>query len=409
MGEGAAGLRMSASLRIGLDLRSAQHEWLGGLYYLQNLVHAVKSLPEEEQPDLHGLLAVDQPEPRADLFEALIDLVPFRGGDPGGSLKAKVGNRLRYALSRDGEVPFGIERAVLRHEIELLFPTLKSRVGSKAAHLPWVQDLQHLHHPEYFSRAERSFRERTFRHLAAQARLIVVSSGTAAGDFAARYPRSETKLRILRFTTVADSRWFDDEPKTVVARYGLPEEFLLLPGQFWRHKNHRLAFEAVRLLHDRGVDVCLVCTGGTEDYRWPRYFAELCADLDRWGLRQHVRILGIVPRDDYVQLVRAARTIVQPSLFEGWSSIVEDARALAKPIVLSDIPVHLEQAPDGGSFFPRHDAAALADTMLEHMSRPPRITTEEEAHIAQGKRAEAYARTFVGIAREAVQTGGEAR
>ncbi|MBA2372444.1 MAG: glycosyltransferase family 4 protein [Chloroflexi bacterium] len=391
-------------MRIGLDLRAAQHEWLGGLYYLQNLVRAVKSLPEEEQPNLFGLLAVDQPEPRSDLFEALIDLVPFRGGDPGGSLKAKVGNRLRYALSRNGEVPFGIERAVLRHEIELLFPTLKSRVGSKAAHLPWVQDLQHLHHPEYFSQAELSFRERTFRRLAAQAQHIVVSSEAAAGDFAGRYPKSEPKLRILRFTTVSDVRWFDHEPGTVVARYELPEEFLLLPGQFWRHKNHRLAFEAVRLLHDRGVDVCLVCTGRTEDYRWPHYFAELRADLDRWGLRQHVRVLGIVPRNDYVQLLRASRTIVQPSLFEGWSSIVEDARALAKPIILSDIPVHLEQAPESASYFPRHDAAALADTILEHMSRPPRITAEEEAHVAQEKRVESYARTFVGIAHEAVET-----
>jgi glycosyltransferase involved in cell wall biosynthesis len=400
---------MSEKLRIGLDLRVAQHEWLGGLYYLENLALALRSLPEEEQPNLFGLLAVDQPEPPDDLFEPLVELVQFRGGDPSGRLQAKIGNRLRYALSRNGEVPFGIERAVLRHEIELLFPTLKSRLGRKAAHLPWVQDLQHLHHPEYFSRSELAFRQRTFRRLSSQAQLIVLSSETAAADFSARFPESEPKLRILRFTTVADIHWFDAEPATVVARYGLPNEYFLLPGQFWKHKNHRLAFEAVQLVRDHGIDVCLVCTGSTQDYRWPGYFAGLSADLDRLDLRRHVQILGIVPRDDYVQLLRAARAIVQPSLFEGWSSIVEDARALGKPVILSDIPVHLEQAPGGASYFPRHDAAALADAMLEHMSKPPWVVAEEEAHVAQRKRVEAYGRSFVGIAREAIEARGVGR
>lgn len=400
---------MSAPLRVGLDLRAAHEAWLGGLYYLHNLVRAVGSLPAAEQPHLSGLLAIDQPQAQGDLFGALIELVPFRGGDPGGSLRAKIGNRLRFALIRNGEVPFGIERAARRHKIELLFPTLKVRSDSTTAHLPWVQDLQHLHHPEYFSRAELAFRERTFRRLAGRASLIVVSSQAAADDFTARYSRSEAKLRVLRFTTVVDADWFGSEPTSVRARYGLPETFLLLPGQFWRHKNHRLAFEAVALLRRRGIDVCLVCTGSTEDYRWPGYFEALCADLDQWGIRQQVRILGIVPRDDYVQLLRASDAVVQPSLFEGWSSIVEDARALAKPIMLSDIPVHVEQAPPYASYFPRHDAEALAEAMFQHLTGTPHLAVEAEAYDAQRERVGAYARTFMGIAAEAVDRSAAGR
>lgn len=83
-----------------------------------------------------------------------------------------------------------------------------------------------------------------------------------------------------------------------------------------------------------------------------------------------MQVLGVVPRSDYVQLVRAAALIVQPSRYEGWSSVVEDARALRKRIVLSDIAVHLEQAPPGGIYFRTGDATAFAGRIVEGLEVP---------------------------------------
>ncbi|MEO8352985.1 MAG: glycosyltransferase, partial [Chthoniobacteraceae bacterium] len=60
-----------------------------------------------------------------------------------------------------------------------------------------------------------------------------------------------------------------------------------------------------------------------------------------------------------------AIAIIQPSLFEGWSTVVEDARALGRPCLLSDLGVHREQNPPGAHFFPPHSAEALADLMAE--------------------------------------------
>src|SRR5690606_13213676 len=82
-------------------------------------------------------------------------------------------------------------------------------------------------------------------------------------------------------------------------------------------------------------------------------------------LVDRVKLLGLVPRDKQVAIFRHATLVVQPSLFEGWSTVVEDVKALGRPILASDLDVHREQlrpetsvAPFG--FFPATDDVALA-------------------------------------------------
>jgi glycosyltransferase involved in cell wall biosynthesis len=148
----------------------------------------------------------------------------------------------------------------------------------------------------------------------------------------------------------------------------------------------------------------LACTGPTDDYRNPRHLERLRAFLDEHGLDEYVRILGVVPRADYIQLIRAAALVVQPSRYEGWSSVVEDARALGKRMVLSDIAVHVEQAPRGALYFRTGDPTDLAQRLIEGLELAPALD-EHEALARQAGRITTYARTFEGIAREAVEAG----
>lgn len=54
--------------------------------------------------------------------------------------------------------------------------------------------------------------------------------------------------------------------------------------------------------------------------------------------------------------------LLNPSRFEGWSTTVEEAKAAGTPMILSDIPVHREQAPNA-RFVGQDDAPALADAI----------------------------------------------
>ena len=56
--------------------------------------------------------------------------------------------------------------------------------------------------------------------------------------------------------------------------------------------------------------------------------------------------------------------MVQPSLFEGWSTVVEDAKALNKFIFLSDLDVHKEQNPKNACFFDAKNEDDLVNKLL---------------------------------------------
>ena len=67
--------------------------------------------------------------------------------------------------------------------------------------------------------------------------------------------------------------------------------------------------------------------------------------------------------------MRRSLAVIQPSLFEGWSSVVEESRMLGKTIILSDLAVHYEQAPDFAVYFDRNNAKDLAEKILDLLPR----------------------------------------
>jgi len=216
------------------------------------------------------------------------------------------------------------------------------------------------------------------------------------------FPMHAGKVSVLPFTSVAAPEWYEGQPAQVAAAYDLPEKFLIFPSQFWRHKNHRLVFEAMLILRKSGLrKVSLVCTGYTHDPRSPRYFGALKDWLAEHGLRSQVHILGFLPRNTQIQLIRRAAAVIQPSLFEGWSSLVEDARMLGKPSYLSDIAVHREQDPPNAVFFDTDSASNLADLIARDwadLSPGPDAVKENEARSSQEVRALDFARAFLKIA-----------
>ena len=76
----------------------------------------------------------------------------------------------------------------------------------------------------------------------------------------------------------------------------------------------------------------------------PTFFRELMDYAQSIGVSDCLRIFGLVPYDDVAAFMQHALAVINPSLFEGWSSTVEEAKSFGKKILLSDIAVHREQA-----------------------------------------------------------------
>lgn len=226
--------------------------------------------------------------------------------------------------------------------------------------LAWFPDLQHLKLPELFSPLARWRRELGFRAQIASRRCILLSSESALADFRSAYPGASNPVAVARFATEPSPDLLTADAAAVIAEHRLPEKFFYLPNQFWRHKNHPVVVEALTILKQRGVDVVVAASGSTEEPRKSDYFGDLMRDVAARGIETNFRYLGLIPLAHVYALLRSSMALINPSRFEGWSTTVEEAKSFGVPMILSDLPVHREQAASGASYFGVDDAQALA-------------------------------------------------
>jgi glycosyltransferase involved in cell wall biosynthesis len=252
-------------------------------------------------------------------------------------------------------------------------------LGVKGA--SWIPDFQHIHLPHLFSKREIEKRNQNVSRLSYFASDIVLSSRNALHDFNSLYPRSKARPHLLNFFSFPDDGLWGLDPDVVKKDYALPQHYFLCSGQFWAHKNQDLILDALALLKAEGILFCVVFTGHLYDYRNPNYVDNFFSALHRKGLHQEIIVLGLIPRLHQLALMRGCCAVLQPSLFEGWSTVVEDARVLGKKIVLSDIPVHLEQSPELAIYFDRNSAHDLAEALkkaFSHSIIPQIVSSDEE-------------------------------
>ena len=389
----------SDRLVIGM-MATGGREWIAGPIYVQNLLRSILWLPPGERPKTVLLVG---PGRNLDAVPSLYDDASeiahysFPNHAPPWKCLAGIG----LSLVR-GRFPGSAEVCAARCGVDVIFPIMNAANAPRAIPwIGWIPDFQFKHYPQFWTREQIATREKIFQGLVRDAPHLVVSSKFAYDDLVRWFPADARRTSVLRFVSAPVSQWYAPDPAAVTRDYGLPEKFLIFPSQFWAHKNHEILFEAVRLLRDGGIkDVCLVCTGLTRDNRNSAYFSKLMQQLKRQELTREIRILGLLPRHDQIQILRRAAAVVQPSLFEGWSALLEDCRTLGKRIFVSDIPVHREQEPPRASFFSPHDAHALADLIgvkWDRLEPGPDLEVEAaELHNFQ-PRAQAFARSFLDL------------
>jgi glycosyltransferase involved in cell wall biosynthesis len=370
-------------------------DWLGGAIYLENLLAALSALPPGQRPTVRLNVLGSPATPMAARLRSYPVVAGPSGNTAAGLLRARA-RRLHRALVRRWPL---LGRFSGAPDTVVYFPAFDAR-QSWRRNLYWIPDFQPLHLPELFTPAELAARRRSFAEIAAARGILLLSSASALADFHRFYPDARVEPRVWSFCSSIEAGPLAELP-ALRQRYGLPEKFLYIANQFWRHKDHGTAFGALKRLREQGLSVPLVCTGLQSDRRDAGYFAELMNTL---GLHtgQPVQLLGVIPRADQIQVLRCAAAVIQPSRFEGWSTVIEDAKALGRPVIASDIAVHGEQLAGcaGSRLFRTGDAAALAAAIAELWPalRPgPDVAGEQRAAARRDARRLESAAGFLAI------------
>ena len=74
-----------------------------------------------------------------------------------------------------------------------------------------------------------------------------------------------------------------------------------------------------------------------------------------------------------MSLTYNCKLFINPSFFEGWSTTVEEAKALGSKIILSNIPVHIEQKNNRTLIFKSNDEKKLSKLIINCLNTPRRI------------------------------------
>lgn len=378
-----------------LFLCNADAGWMGGVYYIRNMIFAL--LQNEEAKNNLNIYVLT----RGSVADAFKDLKSDKEihiiiSDQ-LTLFRKIRKKLKkiwYVNVRKIEVHRGLLLNIVEdYKIDYIYPVQYREDKYADKGIMWIPDFQHLHYPEYFQKSELEDREKVFGYLACNHKKMVLSSNSARQDYLKKYPQYAENVYVIPFVSAIDSKSIcEDKVKVTQEKYKISGRYFLVSNQFWKHKNHKAVLEALNYAkRQKNTDMLVVCTGSFNDYRDPAYTEGLKKYIADNQLEDNFRVLGLIERDDQLQLMKGSLAVIQPSLFEGWGTVVEDAKTLKKKIIMSDIDVHLEQKNSDCTLYDKNDSKQLAEIMIQFWEG---AIVEKQSEYDYVKQAAEYGKLF---------------
>jgi glycosyltransferase involved in cell wall biosynthesis len=333
-------------------------KWIGGTYYYLNLIHALNTLEDDQKPWI-TVITTDKNTYRFVTNETSYPYLIYQRITYNKKLEIALNVLLQKLFNRR------IRLKRLFRSFKMLFPAETGNAMTRNENIKcyWIPDFQELYYPEYFSKDELIRRKKERKKIAGIARKIILSSQDVCNDFFNQFPDSKAEVKVIPFAvTHPDFSGLDFI--SIQQKFGIRNNYFYCPNQFFTHKNHIIILKAAKELKDILTDFQFVFSGKEDDFRNPGHVRNLKRLVRDNGLEEHIRFLGFIDRKEMLKIMEKSMAVIQPSLFEGWSTVIEDAKAMNKFIFASDLRVHREQLSDNCIFFDPHDFVTLSRQLL---------------------------------------------
>jgi hypothetical protein len=184
---------MAKRIRVGVPLVYREN-WVAGAYYVNNLIHALNLLEDEQKPELLILLK------SAEDFEIVRKTeYPYVKRFP----LIITYNRIEQILNKLSRKIFGsdmIKKGYTDKDMNAIFPYTGYYVIPEVKNkLYWIPDFQDRYYPDFFSKEEIEKRKKNQDVIAASGCSIIFSSQNARNDFHRFYPDSKSRSYVLHF------------------------------------------------------------------------------------------------------------------------------------------------------------------------------------------------------------------
>lgn len=379
-------------IKVGF-IGAVSKEWMGGLNYFNNLLFAIDSLNNKEL-QIFVFVGKKTDEDIKNMFKQYATVIEDSIFD-----RKSFKWFLMKLEQKIFKTNFLLENILKKYDIQILSHTSITKFKNIKT-INWIPDFQHIHLPQMFSKKEIENRDKSFMQIIKDSDVVVLSSFDALTDLKNFSSEYQNKARVLQFVSQPNSRYFElneNDKNNVFKKHDIKDDFFYMPNQFWKHKNHVTVFTAINELKKDGIELCVVCTGHLADYRNKTYIDEIKNFIKINNLEKNIKLLGLVEYEDVFTLIKFSKAVINPSLFEGWSSTVEECKSVEKNMILSDLDVHKEQYPNA-TFFERNSVESLKN-ILKNYKKENIDSNIESLEI----RTKKFADTYVSICKEVLK------
>jgi len=339
--------------------------WQGGIQYITNIIGALDAISQDRVIEVH-LFKKDTQQFNSleiinnlklhihDLSEMEVDNSFLEKGKR--FFQRKIFKRLnpRY------------ENYFIKNNFDFVYPAVLSDCNGKLNVGSWIADFQYYYFPNGHTQEITKKAEKTISFIAHKMPKVVFSSNSCLKQAETLFPMTKGKSFALPFAVSISKSFFEninfEEIKKI---YNIKENYFIVSNLFAFVKNHKTIFQSLAILREKGILINVVCTGNLVNYADTEFTNEIIPSITKYGINGQVYLLGLIPRLHQISLYRSAIAMIQPSLHEGWSTCVEEAKFLGKSLILSDIDVHKEQFPDNPNFFKAEDPKNLSEVILK--------------------------------------------
>ena len=271
-------------------------------------------------------------------------------------------------------------------KLKIDFSLFNNTNFKETPNVSFYPDLQHKCLTDFFTNKEIDTRNEEIANLLKNSKILILHSLNVKKDIIKFFPKESKNCHLfnLPFSPLLyNKNWLHKLKINIFNKYKLPKKYFLISNQFWIHKSHITAFKALAEISktDQFKDIHIVCTGTTNDYRFPNYFEELVEKTKKLKIDKKIIYLGLIPKREQIEVMKNSLAIIQPTLFEGSTGggVLGDAISIGVPAIISDIKVNLEAKKEVNIYyFKTKNHKDLANKMMKIIDNPPKRVTQKE-------------------------------
>ncbi len=286
-----------------------------------------------------------------------------------------------YSFKEQWEYPKRLRECKLWHSPHYNAPIAKGQTRLVVT----IHDLIHwLFRKDFFNPLQGLYAKAMFANAVQKADHIIAVSQKTKADLMSCFHADPAKITVIYEGTSPIFRPAENLQKTapVLLKYAVPESYFLYVGLIKPHKNiHRLIDVFVRLRETKKISSSLVLVGKID----PKY-KEAVQALSLHGPAAGIIHLPFIETEELVSFYHGAKSLVHPSLYEGFGLTLLEAMNCGTPVIAYDSGSIPEVAGEAGLLVPTGDEKKLAEA-IEQVEEDEKLRTEmRERGFIQAKR-----------------------